>query len=67
MNAEDLDSNETSDRVVANRTTDDLSELLGVGDGIFAPAASFAAGSEPRQLTTGDFNIDGIPALAVAA
>src|SRR5206468_11164746 len=36
------------------------------GDGTFGPATSYAAGAEPFGLTTGDFNGDGHPDVAVA-
>ncbi|MCI0350383.1 MAG: VCBS repeat-containing protein, partial [Acidobacteriales bacterium] len=40
--------------------------LLRMGDGTFQLAGSFAAGPSPFSLTTGDFNGDGVPDLAVA-
>lgn len=33
--------------------------LMGNGDGTFQPATFFAAGTSPRFLTVGDFNLDG--------
>src|SRR5262249_2384305 len=42
------------------------SVLLGNGDGTFAPAARYAAGSAPFAVTVGDLNGDGEPDLAVA-
>ena len=39
--------------------------LLGKSDGSFGPPKAFPAGSFPFYLTTGDFNGDGVPDLAV--
>src|SRR5208337_2989314 len=43
-----------------------VSVLLGNGDGSFGPPQNYAAGSQPLQIVTGDFNGDGIPDLAVS-
>ena len=53
------------DLVVANFGDDDVSILLGVGDGTFGAAANFAVGIGPRYVATGDFDADGNPDLAV--
>ena len=38
-----------------------------VGNGTFGAAQSFGAGTAPTSITVADFNIDGIPDLAVAS
>ena len=43
----------------------DISILLGNGDGTFAPELIFPVVNEPRILTTADFNGDGKPDLAI--
>jgi uncharacterized protein (TIGR03437 family) len=65
----DFDGNGTIDIAVANATgfsTGSISLLLGLGNGVFSAPRSFAAGSNPSFLVTGDFNLDGKPDLAVA-
>ncbi len=54
------------DLAVANFATNDVSVLLGNGDGTFQTAMNFGAGTQPESLVTGDFNGDGILDLAVA-
>jgi hypothetical protein len=44
----------------------DVSVALGNGDGTFQAARSFAAGSQPRSVAVGDFNLDEVADLAVA-
>jgi hypothetical protein len=55
------------DLVVANAGTDDVSVLLGKGDGTFEPAVNYSAGSFPDAVAVGDFNDDGKLDLAVAS
>jgi hypothetical protein len=43
-----------------------VSVLLGNGDGTFQTARNFPAGSHPSSVAVGDFNGDGFPDLAVA-
>ena len=43
-----------------------ISVFLGLGDGTFAPQATFAVGASPVDIAVGDFNGDGYPDLAVA-
>ena len=50
----------------ANSNSDDVSILLGFGDGSFFPEFRFPAGDGPRYIDTGDFNGDLIQDLAVA-
>jgi hypothetical protein len=58
------------DLATANGSTHNVSVLLGNGSGGFAPAASSpvgtGAGTNPRWVGTGDFNLDGKPDLATA-
>jgi hypothetical protein len=61
----DFNGDGTIDLVTANFGSDDVSVLLGLGDGTFAPEQRFAAG-DPRSVTTGDFNGDGLVDLATA-
>jgi len=43
-----------------------VSVLLGNGDGTFQGAQIFGAGTFPSSVAVGDFNLDGLPDLAVA-
>ena len=56
------------DLVVANGggRSNNVSVLLGKGDGTFQTAVNYGSGIEPFWVTVGDFNGDGIPDLAVA-
>src|SRR5262249_18391192 len=54
------------DLAVANWNSDNVSVLLGSGDGSFAAARNFGAGVGPFAVAVGDFNRDGVPDLAVA-
>jgi len=51
---------------VANRGSDNVSGLLGLGDGTFQSAVNYDAGKEPYSVAIGDFDKDGNPDLAVA-
>jgi hypothetical protein len=64
--AADFDGDGTADLVVANALDDDVSVLLGLGDGTFGPQIRFPAGDEPGSAVPGDFNGDGVVDLAVA-
>src|SRR3989440_597917 len=55
------------DLAVANRGSNDVSVLVGNGDGTFQAALTFAAGSGPSSVAAGDFNGDGKLDLAVAS
>ncbi len=61
----DLSHDSHNDIVTANYATDDISVLMGNGDGTFQPARSFPAGAGPFALAVGDFNGDGRPDVAV--
>src|SRR5262249_6647338 len=54
------------DLAVANYWSNDVSVLLGTGDGTFQPARNFPAGRELVFVTVGDFNGDGLPDLVTA-
>ena len=62
----DFNGDGITDLATANRVSDDVSVLLGLGDGTFADQQVFAAGNAPQSVTTGDFNGDGITDLATA-
>src|SRR5262245_57236370 len=54
------------DLTTANPFSDDVSVLLGNGDGTFQAAHTFPAGSRPQSVAVGEFNGDGRLDLAVA-
>ena len=54
------------DAVTANEGSNDVSILLGNGDGTFQAPRTFAAGAGPIAVTADDFNGDGRLDLAVA-
>ena len=47
------------DLAVGNWTSNNVSVLLGNGDGTFQAAVDYATGSEPESVAVGDFNGDG--------
>src|SRR5713101_2109196 len=47
------------DLAVANAGSNDVSILLGNGDGTFQAAQNYASGGTPVSLAVGDFNSDG--------
>ncbi|HEV2768758.1 MAG TPA: VCBS repeat-containing protein [Solirubrobacteraceae bacterium] len=62
-----LDANRdgTPDLAVANRVSNNLSLLIGNGDGTFRPGPIYPAGRTPYDVTAGDFDGDRVPDLAV--
>ena len=53
--------------MAANKYSEDVSVLLGLGDGGFAAEQRFGAGDGPTSVAVGDFNDDGAQDLAVAS
>ena len=64
--AGDFNGDGRTDLAVANAASDDVSVLLGNGDGTFQDQARYAAGHGPYAIVAGDFNGDGRTDLAVA-
>src|ERR1019366_6337523 len=60
----DLNGDGKLDLATANSGTNDVSVLLGNGDGTFQAAVIYATGSQPTSVAIGDFNGDGKPDLA---
>src|SRR5262249_30296403 len=63
----DFDGNGVLDLVVASYLSDTVSVLLGNGDGTFAAARNFAAGSSPLAVAVADVNGDELLDLIVAS
>jgi hypothetical protein len=61
----DFDRDGTPDLAVAN-VINNVSVLLGNGNGSFGPATGYHAGDSPQSLTVGDLRGDGILDLVVA-
>lgn len=54
------------DVATVNSDSDDVSVLLGNGNGTFRSSYSFSVGTSPMFLATGDLNVDGTADLVVA-
>jgi serine/threonine protein kinase/tetratricopeptide (TPR) repeat protein len=62
----DLNHDGIADLVVANHDSNNVSVLLGKGDGTFAPAVNYAAGTGPNAVAVADLNGDGSLDVIVA-
>src|SRR4028118_2026081 len=62
----DFNKDGNSDLVTANNKSDNVSLLLGNGDGTFGAATYFGVGSNPFSVAVADFNGDGNSDLATA-
>jgi hypothetical protein len=62
----DFNGDGKPDLAVANNQSNNVSVLLGNGDGTFQTAQNFAAGGVPVAVAVGDFNGDGKLDVAVA-
>ena len=63
--AGDFNRDGLADLVVANTETNNVSLLLNLGNGVFAPPQQLIVGSRPSGLAVADFNRDGWDDLAV--
>jgi serine/threonine protein kinase len=63
----DFTGNGIVDLAVPNAASNDVTILIGNGDGTFHGTASPKVGNNPIGVAVGDFNADGIPDLAVTA
>jgi len=61
----DLNRDGKRDLVIANRDTNNVSVLMGIGDGTFGSATNFAVGGQALDVGIADFNHDGKLDLAV--
>ena len=62
----DLDGDTVPDVVTANERSDDVSVLLGNGDGSFQAAVAFAAGDDPQSVVVADLDGDTVPDVVTA-
>jgi hypothetical protein len=63
----DLNADGKPDLIVANSTSNNISVLLGNGNGTFVAATNFAAGFAPQSVAVADVNGDSKPDLMVAS
>jgi Bacterial Ig-like domain (group 3)/FG-GAP-like repeat len=64
---QDFNNDGIPDLAVADFLTQQVSILLGNGNGTFQNAVTYAVGASPSAIAIGDFNGDGIPDLAVTS
>ena len=62
----DFDSDGKADLAVSNSASDDVSVMLGNGDGTFAAAQNFTANDLPAFVISPDLDANGVADLAVA-
>jgi len=62
----DFDRDGVKDIATANNSSEDVSVLLGVGDGTFAPSVAYPAGGKTSSIAVGDFNADANEDLVLA-
>ena len=62
----DLNGDQVPDLAVANERSNNVSVLLGLGDGTFAVALHYAGGYSPNSVAIGDLDGDQAPDLAMA-
>lgn len=61
----DLNADNKLDLAISSARTDNLSIMLGNGNGTFQAPVTYAVGDEPRQLGVADFNGDTKPDVAI--
>ena len=62
----DINDDGNDDLITANKGSNDISIVLGLGNGLFGNETRMQVGQSPTDVTLGDFNSDGVPDLAVA-
>lgn len=62
----DFNNDKILDIAVCNYSSNNVSVLLGNGNGTFQTAVEYPVGTEPSAITVADLNNDGFPDIAVA-